>query len=145
MPLANRTLGGSPWETPIGGVVAGLGAVHQWYTGYGDMQDFGGSVRPAPPLPNPPACPGLPCLPRPTPDHLRYQAMDSGDYMQRGPGWAHASYPRMDYITRCMRAGNGTGEGLVSLSMPSSANARPAASLAVMAAATIGISSSSLL
>jgi len=66
-------LGKAPWETPIGYVslIDMKNVVDKFYSGYGDMQDFGGSA----------------------PDQGRIR-MEGGKYVKD-------NFPKLDFINRC--------------------------------------------
>mmetsp|Transcript_30299 Transcript_30299/g.76232 ORF Transcript_30299/g.76232 Transcript_30299/m.76232 type:complete len:91 (-) Transcript_30299:134-406(-) len=67
-------LGKSPWEVPIGHVaVTGLRVLDSLYSGYGDLDMFGGRA----------------------PDYASLRA--------QGETWWQKEYPKLDYINGCWR------------------------------------------
>jgi cyclophilin family peptidyl-prolyl cis-trans isomerase len=91
------SLGTRPWETPIGAVVHRSRATVAKW--YTGYGDHppGGSAPP------------------------------QAELRSRGSAWAREAYPRLDFITTCVRTGNGTGTGLAGLeaAMRASGAARP--------------------
>mmetsp|Transcript_27637 Transcript_27637/g.49315 ORF Transcript_27637/g.49315 Transcript_27637/m.49315 type:complete len:252 (-) Transcript_27637:125-880(-) len=72
----SKRLGKAPWETPFAQVTEGMGVVDRFYSGYGDMEAFGGRS------PNP------------------------GLMSKMGDAYVKKAFPKISYITSCKLRSN---------------------------------------
>ncbi|KAJ9439513.1 Peptidyl-prolyl cis-trans isomerase A [Diplonema papillatum] len=74
----SRSLGNSPWETPVGLVVQGMGNVDRWYSGYGDLKSLQRAKG-------------------------KDAGVDPGEVKKRGNAYLEESFPLLSFLGNCSR------------------------------------------